>query len=107
MLAAAGHDVLDVRDAGLRGQPDMVVQSRAFAEGRVLVAADLDFANALRFPPGSHPGIVILRVPDDWGSRARAERLMAGLEETGAARIQGAIVIIEPARTRVFTATTA
>jgi hypothetical protein len=62
-LTAAGHDVEDVRDVGLRGRPDAGVTDRARAESRIVVSADTDFANTLRFPPGSLPGVVILRVP--------------------------------------------
>jgi hypothetical protein len=45
------------------------------------VSGDTDFANALRFPPGSHPGIVVLRVAARrlvaWGRLAgkRAQKL--------------------------------
>jgi predicted nuclease of predicted toxin-antitoxin system len=101
-LRAAGHDVTDVRDVGLRGRPDSEVQARAVEEDRIVAAADLDFANALRFPPGTHPGIIVLRVPDSWDSRARAERLVSGIGEAGADTLRGAIVIVEPDRMRIF-----
>jgi predicted nuclease of predicted toxin-antitoxin system len=103
-LAGAGHDVIDTRDVGLRGHPDAIVQARATADGRITIAGDLDFADALRFPPGTHPGIVVLRVPDSWNSRLRAERTAAGIAEVGLDVIAGAIVIIEPTRTRIFRA---
>lgn len=103
-LVGAGHDVIDARDVGLRGHPDAVVQARATADGRITVAGDLDFADALRFPPDTHPGIVVLRVPDSWNSRLRAERIVTGIAEAGLDVIASAIVIIEPTRTRIFRA---
>lgn len=102
VLGAAGHDVADARDVGLRGRPDGDVAARAVAEQRILVASDLDFANTLQFPPGSHAGIVVLRVPDDWGSRRRAERLLAAIEETGVDNIRSRLTIVEAARIRTF-----
>jgi predicted nuclease of predicted toxin-antitoxin system len=54
VLRAVGHDVVDARDSGLRGASDDEVLARAVGEGRVVVSADLDFANALRFAPGTH-----------------------------------------------------
>jgi len=39
----------------------------------MVVAGDVDFANTLRFPPGSHPGILVLRLPND-DIRARIAR---------------------------------
>jgi len=52
-LHAAGHDVVDARDVGLRGAADDRVLARAVSERRILMSGDVDFANALRFPPGS------------------------------------------------------
>jgi len=101
-LRAAGHDVADVRDVGLRSHPDSEVHARAVEEERIVAAADLDFANAVRFPPGTHPGIVVLRVPNSWSSDARGERLVSGIGDTGADALRGAIVIVEPDRVRVF-----
>jgi predicted nuclease of predicted toxin-antitoxin system len=63
-LVAAGHDVVDVRDVGLRGASDDAIAARARATSSIVVSGDLDFSNALRFPPGTHPGIVVTRLPD-------------------------------------------
>lgn len=101
-LTAAGYDAEDARDVGLRGKSDELVHERALAHDRILLTADLDFANALRFPPGSHPGIVVLRVPEEWRPAERTARLVAGLAEAGWEQMRGAIVIVEPARTRLF-----
>lgn len=102
VLVGAGHDVPDGRDGGLRGAPDTAVMARAIAEGRFLVSADLDFSNVLAFPPGSHPGIAVLRVPDEWSPLRRAERVLSGLLDAGIENLPGAIVIIEPARVRLL-----
>lgn len=62
---------------------------------------DLDFSNALRFPPGSHPGILVARLavvigPDDVGARVAAAIDAAGSE------LDGAITIVDPTRVRIF-----
>jgi predicted nuclease of predicted toxin-antitoxin system len=103
-LAAQGHDVLDARDAGLRGAPDEAVFDRAVAERRVIVAGDLDFANTLRFRPGSHAGIVVLRLPSDWGPSARATRAASAVTEVLAFLDAGALVIADPSRVRILAA---
>lgn len=102
-LREAGFDAVDARDVGLRGEPDKVVFLRAQQEGRLLVAADLDFANRLRFPPGTHPGIIVLRVPDDWWPSQRADRIVSAVRDVGPERLAGAIAIIEPQRIRLLT----
>ena len=101
-LTRAGHDALDVRDAGLRGETDSLVAARAAAEDRILVAADTDFSNALRFPPATHPGILVVRLPDEWSPEDHATRILAAIEEAGVEALAGAISIIEPARVRRF-----
>jgi len=99
-LAAAGHDTADARDVGLRGAPDAAVASAAKAQSRIVVAGDTDFANALRFPPGSHPGIIVLRLPNDWTPAERAQRLMDVL--VAGVALSSTIVIVEPTRVRVL-----
>lgn len=103
MLGELGHDVADARDIGLRGRPDREVAARALDEARVILSADMDFSNRLAFPPGSHVGVVVLRVPDERNSARRAERLADGLEDAGEAALAGAIVVIEAARCRIDT----
>jgi predicted nuclease of predicted toxin-antitoxin system len=101
-LSAAGHDATDVRDVGLRGATDATIAATAKSESRIVVAGDTDFANALRFPPGSHPGIVVLRLPNAWTPAERAERLTSVLDTGVLAALAGAIVIVEPTRVRVL-----
>ena len=64
MLREAGHAIDDVRDVGLRGHADEEVLARAQSTGATLLTADKDFTNVLRFPLGSHAGIIVSRVPD-------------------------------------------
>ena len=48
LLTEAGHDAVHVRDAlGLKA-PDLEILEHAAADGRVIVAADTDFANCSR-----------------------------------------------------------
>jgi predicted nuclease of predicted toxin-antitoxin system len=60
-LKAAGYAADRVTDEGLSGAEDAVVWQQVVAEGRFFVTLDLDFADVRRFPPGSHPGILLLR----------------------------------------------
>jgi predicted nuclease of predicted toxin-antitoxin system len=65
-LAAAllhlGHDVETIPEEGLAGVPDAVVWSAAQSERRFLVTQDLDFADVRQFAPGSHQGILLVRL---------------------------------------------
>jgi predicted nuclease of predicted toxin-antitoxin system len=68
-LRALGHDVDTVITEGLAGRPDPDVWGAAQAEERFLVTQDLDFSDIRRFAPGTHHGILLVRVPDDAQSR--------------------------------------
>lgn len=62
-LRDAGHDVSTVHLQGLGGATDTELARVCATEERALVSLDLDFANPLRFPPESHAGIAVLRLP--------------------------------------------
>jgi predicted nuclease of predicted toxin-antitoxin system len=58
------REATDVRDIGLAGHKDPAILARAQAMDAVLVTADLEFANLLRFPLGSYAGIIVTRTPN-------------------------------------------
>jgi predicted nuclease of predicted toxin-antitoxin system len=64
VLADAGHDVDTVPGEGLTGRPDQDVVSASTAAGRVLISLDVGLGDIRAYPPGSHAGIVILRLAD-------------------------------------------
>jgi len=53
-----------VLDENLGGRDDDTVWAAAQAEQRFLVTQDLDFSDARRFVPGTHAGVLIVRLPD-------------------------------------------
>jgi predicted nuclease of predicted toxin-antitoxin system len=61
---AAGHEVANVEEQGLRSAPDPRIFAVCAEEGRVLVTLDLEFANPLVFAPERSAGVAVLRVPD-------------------------------------------
>lgn len=75
----AGHDVETVVDEDMGGAVDLDVLAAATGETRALVTLDTDFADARRFPPGTHAGIVVLRLKDQrWAAlRPQLERLVS------------------------------
>ena len=99
LLRDGGVDVCTVPEEGLSGSNDTEVASAARTEGRVLVTMDLDFANILRFPPGTHPGIVVLRPKSEEAAAlaALAEPTRAALASPAS---RGALIVIDPSGTR-------
>ena len=64
ILASAGHDVDTVTHEGLIGAPDQNVVAAATAAGRILISLDRGLGDIRAYPPGSHAGIVVLRLTD-------------------------------------------
>jgi len=101
VLRQAEHEAEDARDVGLRGHSDQEVFDHAQVQGAILVTADKDFANILRFPLGSHAGIIVVRVPDRLPTQRVNEELLQALERLKQQKLTGALVIVEVGRIRI------
>jgi predicted nuclease of predicted toxin-antitoxin system len=63
-LSALGHDVDNVRQEGLAGRDDPDIWAAAQQEGRFLITQDLDFSDVRQFQPGTHHGVLLIRLPE-------------------------------------------
>lgn len=64
MLASLGHETDTVPQEGLVGQDDAHVWLAAQAAGRFFITQDLDFSDVRRFVPGTHHGLLLVRLRD-------------------------------------------
>ena len=62
VLRHLGHQTLTVNDEGLAGCADGELWKAAQREARFLVTQDLDFSDTRLLAPGSHHGILLVRV---------------------------------------------
>jgi len=76
-LAGMGHDGQTVGEEGIAGQTDPVIWEAAQREARFLITQDLDFSQVRRFAPGTHHGILLIRLhpPSRQALIARVEDL--------------------------------
>jgi predicted nuclease of predicted toxin-antitoxin system len=99
-LGALGHDVETVPGERLRGVPDSEVWSAAQREGRFLVTQDLDFSDARRFVPGTHAGLLLLRLSEP--NRRVLESYVTGLfRDELVDTWTGCVVVATDAKVRV------
>ena len=63
-LGDCGHQVDTTVEEGLKGQADERVWKAAQDAGRFLITQDLDFSDTRRFAPGTHHGILLVRLTD-------------------------------------------
>lgn len=64
ILAGLGHDTDTVPQENLTGQADTQVWDAAQQAERFLITQDLDFSNSKKFVPGTHQGILLIRLRD-------------------------------------------
>ncbi len=99
-LVARGYAADRVTDEGLSGADDTTVWQRVCAEGRFFVTLDLDFSDVRQFPPGSHPGLLLIRAR----SRSRdavQDILDRVVREYTLESLAGCFVVADAAHTRI------
>jgi predicted nuclease of predicted toxin-antitoxin system len=100
LLRDLGHDVDTVRDERIAGRDDDVVWAAAQTAGRFLVTQDLDFSDARKYAPGTHHGLLLVRLPQP-GRLALTERVAALFQSEAVETWRGCIVSATPRKVRV------
>lgn len=100
-LAAAGHDVVHVRNLGLTSAPDPVILAHAEAERRVLLTLDTDFGALVAHSRATVPSIILFRGSVTRRAERQASLLLANLDAVSDDLGAGAIVVIGDGRLRV------
>jgi predicted nuclease of predicted toxin-antitoxin system len=99
-LSSLQHDVSTAADQKLLSQPDTAIAAAANGEGRTLLTLDLEFADLRKYPPGSHPGIILFR-PRSFGPLAVNRFVEEFVRGTNLELFAGCVAVVEPARVRV------
>jgi predicted nuclease of predicted toxin-antitoxin system len=103
VFSAHGYDVDTVPQEGLAGCQDSQVWLAAQMSKRFLVTQDLHFSDTRAFRPGTHAGILLLRLrnPARGALASRVERL---LETEHLEDWAGCFVVVTDRKIRVVTA---
>ena len=97
-LREDGHDVLYALEA-MQGKPDIALFRLAYAEDRVLITDDLDFAHISKVEANRPPAVVLVRL-DPLRRAVILQRVISALNALQE-NIVGHVVIIEPAQVRL------
>jgi predicted nuclease of predicted toxin-antitoxin system len=62
ILDSLGHQVHTVNLEGLSGSPDHEIWEVAQREKRFFVTQDMDFSDVRKFAPGTHAGLLLVRL---------------------------------------------
>jgi predicted nuclease of predicted toxin-antitoxin system len=99
-LRSSGHDADSVLEEGFGGREDDAVWEAAQTEGRFFITQDLDFSDVRRFAPGTHHGVMLVRIPEE--EQPRLPDYLASWFSTGdSASWAGAFVVATPHKLRV------
>ncbi len=101
VLEKLGHHVKDARDEGLRGRSDDEIFRFAQIHKAVILTADLDFSDTIRFPLGSHHGIVILRFPNELSTTRINTELTKIFKDFSDQDFKGNLIIVSPGKIRI------
>ena len=99
-LAELGHDVDTVRAEHLAGQADGQVWQAAQSSNRFLVTQDLDFSDMRLYTPGTHAGLLLVRLAHP-GRDALVERVAALFSTEPVDDWQGCLVVATDHKVRV------
>jgi predicted nuclease of predicted toxin-antitoxin system len=61
-LEELGHDVDSVRSENLTGRADDEIWQTAQSVDRFLITQDLDFSDVRKYTPGTHAGVLLVRL---------------------------------------------
>jgi hypothetical protein len=87
-------------EQGWQGTPDNILWSSIQSERRWLITADKGFADLRRYPPGSHRGVILLRVPEE-SRRAYMELAGLMLDRVDLDRLGVAVVVATARSVRI------
>ena len=100
LLELLGHDVDSVPSENLTGQPDQSIWQAAQSADRFLITQDLDFSDVRQFKPGTHAGIMLVRLRFP-SRRALIGRIETVFERERPGDWKGCFVVVSDRKVRI------
>ncbi|MFQ5899542.1 MAG: DUF5615 family PIN-like protein [Candidatus Methylomirabilia bacterium] len=100
-LRQQGYLADDVRDLDLGAAPDDTVLHYATTHGYTLISADKGFSNLLRFPLGTHHGIIVARLPPHTPATTKVRLLLRWIPTLQDEDLRGNLLIIQAKGIRI------
>ena len=100
LLAELGHDVDTVQQEGFTGRSDSDIWTVAQDTERFLITQDLDFSDLRRFAPGTHHGLLLVRLRAP-GRDALARRVHAVFQTEPIETWKRAFVVVTDHKLRI------
>lgn len=101
LLKNAGHDVHTAHEEQLVGCADSEIWAAAQHEARFLITQDMDFSDTRRFAPGTHHGLLLIRLHSP-NRRNLIERIEGLFQTENASDWVGCFVVATERKIRVL-----
>ena len=101
VLNDLGHDVHTLHGESLLGHADTEIWEAAQRESRFLITQDLDFSDLRRFAPGSHHGILLVRLRSS-KRRGLTDRIVELFRNEDVSEWTGCFVVATASKIRVI-----
>jgi len=100
ILSKFGHEIDTNPQEGLKGCNDEQVWEAAQKSGRFLITQDLNFSNINLFKPGTHCGLLLIRLRNP-GRNALLDRIETIFKTEEIERWRGCFVVVTEHKIRV------
>jgi len=100
VLIGLGHDVLTAADENLLSHPDTEIAQAAKEEQRMLMTLDVEFADLRKYPPGSHPGVILFR-PLSLSPLSVNSFITDFVRRTDLDKLAACVAVVDPVHVRV------
>jgi predicted nuclease of predicted toxin-antitoxin system len=102
LLRHHGHEVIDIRDVGLRGASDAEIAAYGQEHGLCLLTGDMGFADIRNYLPEKYSGIVVLHLPAKATSSTILTLLKSLLVQSEIVnQLNGKLAIVKPGSVRI------
>jgi predicted nuclease of predicted toxin-antitoxin system len=101
LLRSLGIDAVDLRDIGLRGSTDAEVFEYAQQHEMIIISRDREFGNILKYPLGTHHGIIWVNLPYTFIRNQIMETVERFFVEVERNRLPNNLTILEVGRYRI------
>ena len=97
------HDInaIDLRDIGLKGSTDAEVFAYAQEHEMVLISRDREFGNILKYPLGTHAGIIWVNLPSTFMRHQILDAVERFILEVQRDKLRNNLTIVEVGRYRI------
>jgi len=101
LLNNKSYDTVHVKTSGLSGTKDPELFIFAQKEQRIIISRDLGWANIKIYPPSTHCGLIILRLPFESIAIEIRQVVERFIDRVNMQEISGATVVVDKNKFRI------